>query len=158
MAVPRVPQGLASGYMHLSQNRSGTEATTHWNPRENRPAITTNVMMPNKVSAIVQNAEERENISLPAALGGRIRLVGARIISDENLAWELMFWAKDSFSGGAPGADLDLDTFLGKWLFTAGDGSQGYCLPAADQEFVGHLRVLFEGKIDLSGKADLRTH
>lgn len=75
--------------------------------------------------AIVQNAEERENILMASALNGRSRIVGIRLISIQNLAWELMLWSKDSFSGpAAPGTDPDLNTFLGKWLFTAGDGSQ----------------------------------
>src|ERR1700687_3108253 len=42
--------------MNRSQNVSGTDATTHWNPRENTPAITMNDRMPNIVSAMVQNA------------------------------------------------------------------------------------------------------
>lgn len=41
---------------NLSQKRSGTVLTTHWKLRENAPAMTTKVMMPMSVAAIVQNA------------------------------------------------------------------------------------------------------
>lgn len=74
--------------------------------------------------AIVQHAEERENITMPAALGGRLRLVCITLISDQQLAWELDFWFSKTFSGAAVGADLDLDTFAGKWAFAAADGTQ----------------------------------
>ena len=41
---------------NLSQKRSGTVLTTHWKLREKAPAMTTKVMMPSSVAAIVQNA------------------------------------------------------------------------------------------------------
>ena len=73
---------------------------------------------------IVQHAGEKENLVMPGSLGGRSRIVGVRIISDENLAWEPNIFGSDAFEGGAPGADLDTDSFLGRHAFAVGDGLQ----------------------------------
>ncbi len=75
---------------------------------------------------IAQNAAEYEDITLPAAIGaggvGRARLKSIKIISVENLAWEIMLWGANTYA--RPAADIDNDQFLGKWAFEAGDGSR----------------------------------
>jgi len=74
---------------------------------------------------IVQNAMESENIALPGTLDGingtaRCRIKAVTIISDENLQWELWFWANDLFQE----SNLDADRFVGKILFAAADGTR----------------------------------
>ena len=106
--------------------------------------------------AIAQNAEERENIVLPQALGSanfrraRSRLKALRIISVENLAWEINLYGKDSF-----GSELDIDLmgFIARWAFQAADGLQiagagpylyyidGLDIPYEDADATGELHV-----------------
>lgn len=70
-------------------------------------------------SGIVQDAGEAESLPMPASLGGRARIVGIRMISTQNLAWEFAFWGEALF---ATQADYDIDRYLGKHTFAVGDG------------------------------------
>lgn len=106
--------------------------------------------------AIAQDAEERENIVLPQALGSanfrraRSRLKALRILSDQNLAWEIDLYGKDTF--GDP-ADLDSNSWIGRWGFQAADGLRiagagpylyyidGLDVPYEDQDATGELHV-----------------
>ena len=74
--------------------------------------------------AIAQNAKEDENIALPGALAGvngnaRNMVRSIVLQSDENLAWELAFWSKDSFEDTS---DMDLAAFKSRWTFVTADG------------------------------------
>lgn len=75
--------------------------------------------------ALATDAEERENIVLPAAISAglhcRSRLRAIALISDQNLNWEIFLWGRDTF--GDP-ADFDLNSFIGRWRFDQGDGVQ----------------------------------
>lgn len=75
--------------------------------------------------ALVQNAEERENLTPVAALSAgltcRSVLRTITILSLQNLSYEVNLWKSANF---AVDSDLDTNSFIGKWLFTAGDGTQ----------------------------------
>lgn len=76
--------------------------------------------------ALAQNAEERENVVLPAGIsadyGNCVSVIRSiAILSDQNLDWELFFWGRNTF--GSP-TDFDLNSFIGKWRFDMGDGEQ----------------------------------
>lgn len=72
-------------------------------------------------AAIVQNAATTATLRVPANLKGpaRARVRNIVIISKENLAWELQFFASATFQ--QPG-NIDNDSFLGYWAFAAADG------------------------------------
>lgn len=75
--------------------------------------------------AIVQNAAEEENIVISSGLSGmngQVELVlrGVSIVSDQNLAWELDFWASDLFAE----SNLDADSWIARWSFATGDAVQ----------------------------------
>jgi len=72
-------------------------------------------------TAIPQNNGEDENLVLPGSLGGRSRIVGARIISMDNLAWAVTYWGNDSFTNDT---DIDLTRYLGHYIWAVGDGKQ----------------------------------
>lgn len=71
--------------------------------------------------AIAQNAAITENIQPPGYADGPMaaRVRAITIISLENLAWELWFFASALFQQAA---DIDTDGYLGKYTFAAGDG------------------------------------
>ena len=76
---------------------------------------------------LAQNASEDENIAIPgyssAVLGsGAVRFFvrEIRIISDQNLIWEVQLFAKDTFGT----SDADTDSFLGAHQFAVADGVQ----------------------------------
>lgn len=72
--------------------------------------------------AIAQNAAENENIVVPWALPKLdLTLTSITLISDQNLAWELCFWATDLFGSSS---NMDLDNWIGNWPFQVTDGSQ----------------------------------
>jgi len=54
---------------------------------------------------------------LPANSG---RIESIAVLSDQNLAWEIALFTKDSFTNG----DLDLDAYLASVRFAKGDGKQ----------------------------------
>lgn len=56
--------------------------------------------------AIAQNAIETENIA--GLISNNIKITGIAIESDQNLAYRLLFWRKDT----AASADLDIDEFI----------------------------------------------
>lgn len=68
--------------------------------------------------ALAQNAIEAENITGILTNSGTI--VGVNLQSDQNLDWDIYFWAKDELDN----TDLDLDECLGKVRFVASDGDQ----------------------------------
>lgn len=76
-------------------------------------------------TAISQNAADEESLSstyVSAAVRGRNnvargRVRSIRILSDENLAWEVHFYGNSSFDT----TDADTERFLGMWAFVAGD-------------------------------------
>jgi len=78
------------------------------------------------VGSLATNAGESANIVLPAGVGGdgrgRCRMRAMTIVSDQNLAWEILLFAKDTFLTLA--ADLDLVPFVARWSFTAADAIQ----------------------------------
>lgn len=75
-------------------------------------------------TAIAQNAEEREDLTLPAAIGAGLdshsRLRTIRITSLDSRSWEIWLWKKKTYSD----PDLNQDSFCGVWSFSAGDGKQ----------------------------------
>jgi hypothetical protein len=104
--------------------------------------------------AIAQNAKEDENVSLPGALAGvngnaRSLIRSIVVQSDENLAWELAFWSKDTFDD----TDLDVDTFQSRWTFVVADGIRfggagqyyyyidGLDIPYVDGDNSGELHI-----------------
>jgi len=72
-------------------------------------------------SAIASMDAEEENLSMPAALGGRSRIAGIRIISIDNLAWAPVFFGNGQFTSDT---DIDLAMYLGHHIFAVGDGYQ----------------------------------
>lgn len=72
--------------------------------------------------AIAQNAGEAESILFTGDIAPqRYRIRSLNIISEENLAWEVVFFARSTFNGAPQIADIDLYTFLGYFSFGAGD-------------------------------------
>ncbi len=71
-------------------------------------------------TGLATNAQESENLAAPPALGSgsaRGSLSMLTIVSVENLAWDLLVFAKDTFQTGA----IATDSFLGRWSFVATD-------------------------------------
>lgn len=68
--------------------------------------------------ALAQNAAESESLTGFSDVSGVIEQVS--LISDQNLDWELMFFATSGFDD----ADYDADFFLGAVRFVAADGKQ----------------------------------
>lgn len=105
----------------------------------------------NFTEAIAAGGEERENIVAPQALAAgldmRSRLRTIRIISLDNLAWEVWLWSKDSFSD----PDYNKNSFLGFWSFGAGDarqvGGSGVYYYYIDGLDVDYRDESFQGKI-----------
>lgn len=98
----------------------------------------------NFAGSLAQNAIAYEDVVVPGCLrgvngNGRVRLRSIMLQSDQNLDWEL--WL---FSGVAhANADMDLDTALGKWSFTAamavqiaGAGQYYYYIDGLDVSYV----------------------
>ena len=96
-----------------------------------------------------------ENIALPGALAGvngnaRNMVRSIVLQSDENLAWELAFWSKDSFEDTS---DMDLDAFQSRWTFVTADGIRyagagqyyyyidGLDIPYLDEDNSGELHL-----------------
>lgn len=69
--------------------------------------------------ALATNAIEAENLTDIKARSGYIESV--TIQSDQNLDWDLFFWATD---GHEDATDYDNDYFLGKVVFVAADGER----------------------------------
>lgn len=104
--------------------------------------------------AIAQDAEERENITLPEAIAAgrhcRSRLSSITLITDQNLNWELFLWGRNTF--GDP-SDFDLNSFIGRWRFDIADGVQiagagpfyyyedNLIIPYEDLDMLGQLHV-----------------
>lgn len=118
--------------------------------------------------AIIQNAAEVEHIDVaaltntPGAAGAglsagkhmRGRIHALRIISTENLAWELEFWGAATAGAVPNNADIDKEFFLGKFAFVAGDGTRvtgdtfyHYFVPSME---------LSNMDVDMTGKIHLR--
>lgn len=117
--------------------------------------------------ALAQNAAAVENIdaatltNTPGTAGAgltagkhtRCRVHGVRIISKENLAWELEFWGA-SVLGTPGGTDIDKEFFFGKFGFLAADGSQ-----ATGDTFYHYYVPVMEicyADVDMTGKIHLR--
>jgi hypothetical protein len=93
--------------------------------------------------AIAQNAAEYESITLLGALAGingnaRGQVRSITVISDENLDWEILLFRKNTFGT----ADLDADSFIGRWSFVAADavriagaGSYYYYIDGLDVQY-----------------------
>ncbi len=83
--------------------------------------IAANVLSATFDPALAQNAGLNVDVALPLAVGGSARLVikSLGIVSEENLAWDILFWGK-----AVHGATYDTDTYLGHWAFVAGDAIQ----------------------------------
>lgn len=117
--------------------------------------------------ALAQNAAATADLDVPAltntpGVAGagltagkhcRCRVHGVRIISKQNLAWELEFWGA-SVLGTPGGSDIDKEFFLGKFAFVAADGSQAtgdtfyhYFVPVLELSYMD---------IDMTGKVHLR--
>ena len=75
--------------------------------------------------ALAQNAVKTENISFPAdwvTMGLRkAKIVDIKIISDQQLAWDVKFYSKDTH---AVTTDLDADSFIRTFKFDASAGVQ----------------------------------
>lgn len=67
-------------------------------------------------AAILQNAGLNVDVALAMAVGGSARVVvrAITIVSEENLAWDVLFWGKSTH-----GASYDGDTYIGHWSFAA---------------------------------------
>lgn len=104
---------------------------------------------------LVQNAAENEDVVLDGALAGvngnaRNIVQTITVISDQNLAWEIALYGKDTFAGGT---DLDANTILCHHAFAAADGAQvggagsyvyfvdGLNLPYQDEDHSGELHI-----------------
>jgi hypothetical protein len=78
--------------------------------------------------AIAQNAGEAEDIAIPGAgssagdysLRGYLYIREIHLWADQNLSWEVQFWADDDYDE----TDVDLDAFLGSYTFAVADGLQ----------------------------------
>lgn len=115
-------------------------------------------------AALAQNVALTENLVAPGDLGAgghcRSRLHSISILSDQNLAWEIALYSTDSFNTSA---DMDQVSFLGRWGFQAGDGTQiagtgpyfyyidGLDIPYRDADFTSHIKPggLSQGQIHL---------
>ncbi|MCI0341692.1 MAG: hypothetical protein L0216_11190 [Planctomycetales bacterium] len=101
----------------------------------------------NFTGSLSQGASATANLTGLPANSGRIESVS--ILSDQNLAWEIALFTKDTFTN----ADLDLDTYLASVRFAEGDGLQmdavgawrydahGLWLPYRDQDATSELHV-----------------
>jgi len=104
--------------------------------------------------AIAQNASEAEDIALPGALAGingnaRSHLRSITILSDQNLAWEVMLFSSDTQED----TDADVDTMVGWWQFSTAGAVQlagaglfryyidGLAVPYVDDDNSGELHV-----------------
>ncbi len=65
---------------------------------------------------------EITNASVGAGGNVRSRIKSLSILSDQNLAWEVNFFGRNTYLTNQ--ADLDLVFFIGRWNFAAGDGTQ----------------------------------
>ena len=78
------------------------------------------------VLGIAQNTADTANLVPPAALGAdgacRSVLKSISILSDQQLAWNLQLYSRNTFVAGQ--ADLDAEFFLGQWSFIEADGTQ----------------------------------
>lgn len=101
------------------------------------------------IVALAQNAAMVADLTLSGALGAggvtTARIVSLKIISSDNLAWEVqVFGAHDGAN-----ADPNKDTFHGRWTFAAADAIQignlwyyyidGLDIPYHDQDLAQHL-------------------
>ena len=76
-------------------------------------------------AAAAQNAmltADLINPSVGAGGNARSRIKALTIISDQQLAWEVNFFARNTYM--TLQADIDLVFFLGRFAFQAGDGTQ----------------------------------
>ena len=75
--------------------------------------------------ALAQNAVETEDIGFPADWAtmvlSKAKILGVTIISDQQLAWDVKFYAKDTH---AVTSDLDLDSAIRTLKFDASAGVQ----------------------------------
>lgn len=74
--------------------------------------------------ALAQNAIEEENIAMPTNWGlvlhNKAVISNITIDSDQNLDWEVQFYAKDTQSD----TDEDTDSFITSFFFSSSDGKQ----------------------------------
>lgn len=114
------------------------------------------------LGAAAQNVALVENLDVKALPNGdgeglsagrhmRSRLHELRIISAQQLAWEVELWGK---AAGIGGAAIDAEFFLGKFAFAVGDGTQAqgdtffhYWVPGLDLSYQD---------LDLVGKVNVR--
>jgi hypothetical protein len=75
----------------------------------------------------------------------RGRLKALRILSKENLAWEVWLFGNSLFDN----ADADLERFLGRWTFAAGDGIRATVGGGADDHYHYYIDGLDVGIEDL---------
>lgn len=68
--------------------------------------------------ALATNAGEDENIT--GLKNNAILITGIAVVSDQNLDWDVQFYATDGFDD----TDLDTDSFVGVFKFVAADGDQ----------------------------------
>lgn len=104
---------------------------------------------------IAQNANENENIVVPGCLAGirgnvRSYLRSITILSDQNLAWEIMMFSADSFDD----ADADVDTMIGWWQFSTAGAVQiaaaglfryyidGLAVPVLDDDNTSEIHIM----------------
>lgn len=76
-------------------------------------------------AAAAQNAMITAEISNNAVGAGgnvRSRIKSLSILSDQNLAWEVDFFGKNTYMAGQ--ADINNVFFIGRWIFSAADGTQ----------------------------------
>lgn len=103
---------------------------------------------------LAQNAVEHENIVLPGCLAGirgnaRAHLKSITILSDENLAWEIMLFSSDTNVD----TDEDVDAMIGWWQFSTAGAVQvaatglfryyidGLAVPYVDDDNTGEVHV-----------------
>lgn len=107
--------------------------------------------------ALAQNASEALALPLPEAVAAgrhcRSRLRAIDVMSSDNLAWEFLFFTRNTFQGPPT---LDRESFCGRVRFAETDGGQvglvvlsnfyyhrdDLDLPYEDEDQVGKLNVL----------------
>lgn len=104
------------------------------------------------IGSLAQNAAATANVQVPGNVKGpaKHRLKSIVVISAENLAWELQFFASANFK--QPG-NIDNDLFLGYYLFATNNAVQwsgagyfyyyiaGLDIPIEDADNTGALHI-----------------
>jgi hypothetical protein len=101
----------------------------------------------NFIAALVQNAKTDANLTGFSGNKGIIRRI--KVQSDQDLDWDIFLWKTDTFDD----VDLDLDSFCGRYKFSAAQGEQ---IAGANQYYYdsGPMELEYE---DLDGTSELHV-